>query len=185
MKPDSVKETNVGFNLVPAMLAKKVDATLGAFWNYEGVDLERRNRKPEILRMEDLGVPTYNELVFVSRRDTLDEDGASRLRRFLQATARGHELLKRDPNAGVDALLEADGGLDRGLQTAAVRATLPVFFPRDARRPFGFQDPAEWNAYEQWMRANDLLTQPQGERAPLTNEFLPGEGLDPRTSGLE
>ena len=34
-----MKETNVGFNLVPAMLSKKVDATLGAFWNYEGVDL--------------------------------------------------------------------------------------------------------------------------------------------------
>jgi putative hydroxymethylpyrimidine transport system substrate-binding protein len=183
--PGSVKETNVGFKLTQAMLSKKVDATLGAFWNYEGVDLQRRGKKPTILKMEDLGVPTYNELVFVSRRDTLDEDGASRLRRFLQATARGHELLKRDPNAGVDALLEADGGLDRGLQTAAVRATLPVFFPRDARRPFGFQDPAEWNAYEQWMRANDLLTQPQGKRAPLTNEFLPGEGLDPRTSGLE
>ena len=185
MAANDAKETNVGFNLVPAMLSKKVDATLGAFWNYEGVDLERRNRKPEILRMEDLGVPTYNELVFVSRRDTLDEDGASRLRRFLQATARGHELLKRDPDAGVDALLEADRGLDRGLQTAAVRATLPVFFPKDAKRPFGFQDPAEWNAYERWMRANGLLTRPQGDRAPLTNEFLPGEGLDPRTSGLE
>ena len=40
--PGTVKETNVGFNLVPAMLSKKVDATLGAFWNYEGVDLQRR-----------------------------------------------------------------------------------------------------------------------------------------------
>jgi putative hydroxymethylpyrimidine transport system substrate-binding protein len=185
LKPDSAKETNVGFNLVPAMLSKKVDATLGAFWNYEGVDLQRRKRAPEILRMEDLGVPTYNELVFVARHDTLDEDGASRLRRFLQATARGHQLLEREPQTGVDALLKADKGLDRGLQTAAVHATLPVFFPKDSGRPFGFQDPAEWNAYEQWMRANDLLTQPQGERAPLTNEFLPGEGLDPKTSGLE
>ena len=28
-------------NLVPAMLSRKVDATLGAFWNYEGVELRR------------------------------------------------------------------------------------------------------------------------------------------------
>ena len=34
------------------------------------------------------------------------------------------------------------------------------------------------------MRDRGLLKQPQGERAPLTNEFLPGEGLDPGTSGL-
>ena len=73
----------------PAMLSKKADATLGAFWNYEGVDLQRRKRKPVILRMEKLGVPTYNELIIVARREDLDAAGASRLRRFLQATAAG------------------------------------------------------------------------------------------------
>ena len=90
----TVKETNVGFNLTPAMLSKKVDATLGSFWNYEGVDLERRKRDPVILRMEKLGVPTYNELIFVARREALDEAGASRLRRFISATAAGHRLLR-------------------------------------------------------------------------------------------
>jgi putative hydroxymethylpyrimidine transport system substrate-binding protein len=180
----SVNETNVGFNLTPAMLSKKVDATLGSFWNYEGVDLERRGRDPRILRMEDLGVPTYNELIFVARRDALDEEGAGRLRRFLQATARGHQRLAKNPNVGVDALLAADDGLDRGLQTAAVKATLPVFFPEDDELPFGFQDPAEWDAYERWMRDAGLITRPPGDQAPLTNEFLPGEGLDPGTAGL-
>ena len=181
--PRSVREVNVGFNLTPAMLSGRVDATLGSFWNYEGVDLQRRGRDPQILRMEDLGVPAYDELVFAARREDLDEDGASRLRRFLQATARGHERLRDDPAVGVDALLEADDGLDRGLQTAVVRATLDSFFPGD-ERPFGFQDPEEWAAYEEWMRESGLLTQPPGERAPLTNEFLPGEGLDPGVSGL-
>ena len=185
LKPDAAKETNVGFNLVPAMLWKKVDATLGAFWNYEGVDLQRRGKKSQILRMEDLGVPTYNELVFVARRNFLDGDGASKVRRFLQATARGHRLVERRPEVGVDALLQADKGLDRGLVAASVKATLPVFFPKDDSRPFGWQDPAAWNAYEQWMRENKLLKQPQSDRAPLTNEFLPGEGLDPGRSGLE
>jgi putative hydroxymethylpyrimidine transport system substrate-binding protein len=184
--PGSVKETNVGFNLTQAMLSGKVDATLGAFWNYEGVDLQRRGKKPHILRMEDLGVPTYDELVFVARRKDLDEAGGSRLRRFLQATARGHKLLEQNPAKGVDALLDADPGLDRGLQTAAVKATLPVFFPEDSDRPFGWQDPAQWSAYEMWMRDNGLLKRPaEGERAPLTNEFLPGEGLDQGRSGLE
>ena len=182
--PGSVKETNIGFKLTQAMLSKQVDATLGAFWNYEGVDLRRRGRDPEILRMEDVGVPTYDELIFVARRADLDQQGASRLRRFLQATARGHQLLERRPDAGVDALLEADPGLDRGLQEAAVKATLPVFFPEDEERPFGYQDPAQWAAYERWMRDSGLLRRPQAERAPLTNEFLPGEGLDPGTSGL-
>jgi putative hydroxymethylpyrimidine transport system substrate-binding protein len=176
--PASVKETNVGFNLTPAMLSKKVDATLGSFWNYEGTDLERRDRDPVILRMEELGVPTYNELIFVARREALDTAGASRLRRFITATAAGHRLLRDDPKTGVDALIEADKGLDRGLQEAVVEATLPVFFPSDDAKPWGWQEPVEWANYERWMRANKLLTRPPSEAPPLTNEFLPGEGLD-------
>ena len=76
MTAGRVKQTNVGFNLMQAMIAKKVDATLGAFWNYEGVDLQRRGRKPHILRMESLGVPTYDELIFAARHQDLDEEGA-------------------------------------------------------------------------------------------------------------
>ena len=42
VKTSSVKETNVGASLLPAMLSGKVDATLGAFWNVEGVELRDR-----------------------------------------------------------------------------------------------------------------------------------------------
>jgi putative hydroxymethylpyrimidine transport system substrate-binding protein len=177
--PGSVKETNVGFNLVPAMISGKVDATLGAFWNYEGVDLKRRGRDPVIQRMEKLGVPTYAELVFVARRRDLDQDFAAKVRRFMQATARGHLALKAAPSTGVDALLEADNGLDRGLQEAAVKATLPVFFPADPERPFGYQDPAEWQRYADWMLEQGLIKQRQTAEQVVTNEFLAGEGLDP------
>jgi putative hydroxymethylpyrimidine transport system substrate-binding protein len=183
--PGSVKETNVGFDFSRPLIAGRVDATLGAFWNYEGVDLERRRKRPTILRMDELGVPTYNELIFVARRDSFDEAGASRIRRFLQATARGHRTLRRDPATGIDALMQASSGLDRDLQEAVVRATLPVFFPEEEGRSFGWQDPARWDAYGRWMEENGLLKQPPIAGRALTNEFLPGEGLDPGISGLE
>ena len=44
----SVKETNVGASLLAAMLSGKVDATLGAFWNVEGVELRQRRQRPWI-----------------------------------------------------------------------------------------------------------------------------------------
>ena len=180
--PETVKETSVGFNLVPAMLSDKVDATLGAFWNYEGEDLKRRGRHPHILRMEKLGVPTYNELIMVVRRKDLDEGFSSKLRRFLRATTRGHERLRENPETGVAALLKVDPGLERGLQTAVVSATLPVFFPADEGKPFGFQEPDEWDAYGRWMFESKLLKQQPDAARALTNEFLPGEGLDPRAT---
>ena len=178
--PGSVRETNVGFNLVPAMLSGKVDATLGAFWNYEGTDLERRGRDPVIQRMERLGVPTYNELVFVARRRDLDEEfGAKRaaLHAGDRARARGARgPTRRRASRGCS---KADEGLDRGLQEAVVKATLPVFFPADEERPFGYQDLDEWQRYADWMLDEGLIKQPQTAEQAATNEFLPGEGLDP------
>jgi putative hydroxymethylpyrimidine transport system substrate-binding protein len=177
--PETVKETHVGFNLVPAMLSRDVDATLGAFWNYEGTDLRRRGRKPTIMRMERLGVPTYNELIFVVRRKDLNQGFSSKLRRFLRATAKGHERLRAHPETGVDALLKVDPGLERGLQTDVVSNTLPVFFPANPEKPFGWQDPQKWEAYGRWMFEQKLVKrQPDAARA-LTNEFLPGQGLGP------
>jgi putative hydroxymethylpyrimidine transport system substrate-binding protein len=174
--PGSVKETSVGFNLNPALLSKKVAATLGGYWNYEGIQLARAHRNPVILRMPQLGVPTYDELIVVARRESLDTAGASRLRRFLAATAAGYRSLRTDPTTAVDALAKASHGIDTGLQEASIAATLPVFFPADKANPWGWQDITAWARYERWMRANDLLKRPPSEAPPLTNEFLAGAG---------
>jgi putative hydroxymethylpyrimidine transport system substrate-binding protein len=164
------------------MLSGRVDATLGSFWNYEGVELERRRERPTILRMERLGVPTYNELIVVAREEDARERGPI-LRRFMQALARGHRALRSDPDTGVDPLLRANRDLDRGLQLASVRATLPVFFPEDPDRPFGWMDENEWLRYGAWMVDNDLLKRREDPRRALTTEFLPGEGPQPSEEG--
>ena len=174
--PERVKAVNVGYNLVPALLTRRVDAVLGMFWNVEGVELQRRDRDPVILKMDDIGVPTYNELIVVARADDVRDRGPV-LRRFMRALARGHQLLRKDVETAVDALVKANPDLDRKLQRAQVKATLPVFFPADDDRPFGFQDPAEWRRYAQWMAAKDLLPDTQTAQRAFTNEFLPGEGI--------
>ncbi len=174
--PDSVKKVNVGFNLIPAMLSGKVDATLGAFWNVEGVQLQREQRRPRILPVDRVGVPTYDELILVARRATVREDGAL-IRRFIQALQRGTVAARRDPSAGVDALLAASPDLKRGFTAASVRATLPALFPAQSGRPFGWQDPASWQRYIDWMVENGQLDRPMAAGAVLTNEFLPGEGV--------
>jgi putative hydroxymethylpyrimidine transport system substrate-binding protein len=174
--PAKVKEVNVGFNLVPTMLSKRVDATLGAFWNVEGVQLRRRHKAPTVIRMEKAGVPVYDELVLVARRDTVRDRGQV-LRRFIQALQTGTEAVRTDPTAGVAPLVTANPDLDRGFELASVKATLPVLLPADRARPFGWQDPAQWRAYVAWMRSNGLLTRPGVAAAALTNEFLPGQGV--------
>ena len=173
---DAVKETNVGFNLVPTMLSKKVDATLGAYWNVEGVQLRLAGRRPHIVRMEQVGVPTYDELILVARKDTLAERGDD-VRAFVQALARGYEAARADPAAATDALVRAAPDLDARFALASVRASLPAFFPADGDKPFGWQEPRAWDAYGAWMFEHDLLgVRPNAGSTALTNEFLAGQG---------
>ena len=90
---------------------------LGAFWNYEGIDLRLKKRKPRIIKVDEAGVPTYDELVLVANEDALERDG-QRIRAFIGALARGTEDLESDPDAGIEGLLDANPDLDPKLQRA-------------------------------------------------------------------
>ena len=168
----SVKERNVGFSLTPALLTGRVDAVLGAFWNYEGTDLRLRGKRPRIMRIEDAGVPSYNELVLVANEDALERDG-EKIRAFIGAVSRGTRALRRHPGAAIDGLLDANPDLDARLQRAVVDVTLPLFFPPEGE-PFGWQDPDQWDAFSAWMKENKLLERPPDPAAAQDNELLPG-----------
>ena len=176
MPPSAVKEINVGANLVPAMLSGRVDATLGAYWNYEAIQLAQMGKHPNVIRVNKVGVPSYDELVVVVRQSTLAQH-PDEIRRFLQALARGYESVRSDPSAAVGNLVRANSGLDRKLQLASVRATLPAFFPAGSGNPWGYQDQVQWNAYGQWMLRNHLITEPAAVADASTNEELAGQGL--------
>jgi putative hydroxymethylpyrimidine transport system substrate-binding protein len=172
----SVKEINVGSNLVPAMLSGHVDATLGAFWNYEAIQLAQLHKHPNVIHVEDVGVPTYDELVVVVRKNTI-VNHPDVVRRFVQAMARGYESTRRDPEAAVANLVHASSGLDSKLQLASVRATLSSFFPSNPSEPWGWQNQTEWNAYGQWMLRHHLISDPNAVLDASTNELLAGQGL--------
>lgn len=172
----SVKVTNVGANLLPAMLAGKVDATLGAFWNVEGVDLQQRGKHPTIVPVDRLGVPDYDELVLVASEKAV-RDQKDDLRLFIAALARGAELARKDPRGATNALLRANPGLKRKLTRASVSATIPALFPRQSGRPWGFLDPGQWRSYGVWMREQQVLNKPPDPAATLTDDLLPGAGL--------
>lgn len=171
----SVKEVNVGDNLVPAMLSGRVDATLGAYWNYEAIQLRQAGKRPNVIHVEDAGVPDYDELVLVVRENEIAQR-TNLLRRFVQALGRGYRSVRANPQAGVNALLKANPSLSAKLQEASVRATLPAFFPTDASRPWGWQVPAQWTAYGRWMLAHHLISNPATVVGAETDQLLAGQG---------
>jgi putative hydroxymethylpyrimidine transport system substrate-binding protein len=168
--PPGVKEQNVGFDLVPALLTGKVDAVLGAYWNYEAIQLRQKGRAPRVIRIERAGVPAYDELV-IAASETAVRDRPDRIRKFLTALEQGTRDLERHPG---DALLEANRDLDPKLQRAAVKVTLPYFLP-ERGRPYGYMDPGEWRSFTAFMHANGLLNLASPGGA-FTNALLPAAG---------
>jgi hypothetical protein len=49
-------------------------------------------------------------------------------------------------------------------------------FAAPAGKPYGFQEPAKWAAYGDWMLRNHLLRHDPHAGTALTNEFLAGQG---------
>jgi putative hydroxymethylpyrimidine transport system substrate-binding protein len=174
--PASVHEANVGFNLIPAMLSGQVDATLGGFWNYEAIQLRLAHRRPVVIPVDRAGVPRYDELVVAVREDEAHADGQD-LRAFLQALTRGEREVSADPAGAARTVVAANPSLESKLQLESIRQTLPAAQPA-AGKPFGWQDPAAWEAFGAWMFARGLLHgDPNHGLPPFTNEFLPGQGI--------
>jgi putative hydroxymethylpyrimidine transport system substrate-binding protein len=171
LSPSSAKEVNVGLNLLPGLIGGRVDAILGGFQNIEGVDLRLRGLDPRIVPVDQLGVPTYDELVLVARKSTVDEHPEA-IRAFIDALARGTDYARAHPQEAANAVLSAGKGLDPMQTRAEVAATLPLLAPQQGR-PYGYMDPSAWTAYAQWMAGHDLISSAPAPSAVLTNELLP------------
>ena len=169
-----VKAVNVGFNLLPALVGGSADAMLGGFQNVEGVDLRERGLKPVVTPVDQLGVPTYNELVLVANRETLEAE-PEKFRLFLAALERGTNAAVAQPNAATQAILDANPTLEPKLTKAEVEATLPLLGAGVEGQPYGYMDPAAWDEFAGWMRDNELIESLPSAAELLSNDYLPGK----------
>jgi putative hydroxymethylpyrimidine transport system substrate-binding protein len=172
LTPEDAKAVNVGFGLLPALLSGSAQAMLGGFSNVEGIDLRERGKAPVVTPVDKLGVPTYDELVLVARRQTLEED-PEKFRLFLAALERGTDAAVQQPGAATEAIAEANPDLEPKLTAAEVKATLPLLGARTEGQPYGYMDPEEWTAFAGWMRDNGLIESLPSAGELLDDRYLP------------
>jgi putative hydroxymethylpyrimidine transport system substrate-binding protein len=181
LKPSDVKVVNVGCSLLPAILGGRAQAMLGGFSNVEGVDLRLRGKDPVVTPVDQLGVPTYDELVLVANNGKLEDDPQA-IRLFIAALERGTVAAARDPQAAAQALSEANPDLDPKLTKAELAVTLPLLNARrpgsepssSGARPYGFMSPVDWASFTGWMRDNGLIDGLPANSELLSNDYLPG-----------
>jgi putative hydroxymethylpyrimidine transport system substrate-binding protein len=174
LSTDDVDVVNVQQGLLPAILSGRADAMLGGFLNVEGVDLRLRGKEPTVIPVDELGIPTYDELVLVANSDRL-EDETQNVRLFIAALERGTKAAVADPAAATEAVLDAGEGLSPRFTAAEVRRTLPLLLPKSGKQPYGYMDPQKWQRFAQFFADDGLIKALPSTGDVLTNDLLPGK----------
>lgn len=144
---------NVGFDLVPALLAHKVDAVVGAYRNVERVQLEMQGQAVGMFEPEKYGVPSFYELVLISSDATIERQREV-LSRFVGALARGLALTERRPEEAFRQYVRFNPRLGDAFNRRSFEATLP-YFARDQH-----QDPGHWERFARWLAAHKVIPRP-------------------------
>jgi len=173
---DDVKVKSVSYGLVQALANGRADAILGSE-NVEGIELEEDGLEPIITPLQRLGVPSYEELVVVTRRDRLA--GNPRwIHRFMSAVARGTAAAIEDPEAATAAIVAARRELELPAATpelaqAKVEATLPLLSRTAQMNPEGAARLAEW------MREQGLTRRKLPVATLFTNRYVNSRSTPP------
>jgi putative hydroxymethylpyrimidine transport system substrate-binding protein len=125
----AVKQVTIGFDAVPALLSGRVGAAT-AFWNDEGVTLQRRRPGFHVFRVDEYGAPAYPELVLAATRASLSSD-PNLAHAVVRALVRGYGVTLHDPKGSAADLERRVTGLDPVLVTAELGAVRPAFVAPD------------------------------------------------------
>lgn len=166
-----VKVQHVGYNLLPALLAHRVDAVLGVYRNVEGIELRQRGLHPTVIPLDRAGVPTYDELVLVASADRLHSDPAyaAETKRFVAGFLAGTAAARAHGKTAL-AVLAKETASSRKFLAAATPATLALL---SGPGGVGCMRTADWTRFGVWMHKRALLKRSVPASAAMTTRFLP------------
>jgi len=150
---------NVNFALTTALMSKQVDGVIGAFRNFELNDLALHKAKGRLWEVEKNGVPTYDELILVTKRETVD---VPRTKKLLSAIAEATTWLKANPDEAWGIFSKSGKELDSELNKLAWKDTLPLL----ATDPSAL-DRARYTAFADFLVKRGLIKQ-----APPLDSYL-------------
>lgn len=92
---DDVEMVNVNWSLAPSVMSGQVDAVIGAYRNVELHQMEIEGVKGRCFFIEEEGMPSYDELIYVANPELMDR---AKIVRFLAATERATQYIVNHPD---------------------------------------------------------------------------------------
>lgn len=121
---DDVELVNVNWSLSPSLMSGQVDAVLGAYRNFELNQMTIEGVEGRCFYIEEEGVPTYDELIYVANPDRMDP---ALIRRFLRATELATQYIVNHPQDSWEVFAASAAELRDELNEMAWADTLPRF----------------------------------------------------------
>lgn len=149
---------DVGFDLMSSMTTGNVDATIGCLVNHEVPQMEEEGFPVNWFDLDDYGVPTYYEGIFLANDDMIANDSDT-LAAFLRASARGFADMKADPEAALKILLANQNEENFPLSETVERKSMETLLPmmETAEAAFLSQSDACWQENIDWMLSQGLI----------------------------
>ncbi len=174
LSASKVPEVTVGFNLVPSILAGKVDAIIGGYRNVEAIQISQEmSKKATDFPANTLGVPNYDELVLVANRNRLASDKAyvSAVKRFVAALVAGTDAAMKNP-AGTTTIMDTASQYKPSFLQVSVPYTLKLIAQNNGMKT-GCMNPSAWQSFGNWMKAHKLVHDTPNAAAIMTDKYLP------------
>ena len=121
---DDVELVNVNWSLSPALMARQVDAVIGAYRNFELNQMAIEGVPGRCFYLEEEGLPSYDELIYVANPERMDKAVISR---FLAATERATEYIVNHPEESWETFAATAPELRDALNEKAWFDTIPRF----------------------------------------------------------
>ena len=151
---------DVGFDLMSSMTTGNVDATIGCLVNHEVPQMEEEGFSVNWFDLDEYGVPTYYEGVFLANDDAIANNSET-LSAFLRASAKGFADMKADPEAALEILLDNQNEENFPLSETVERKSMEVLLPmmETADAAFLSQSDKCWQENIDWMLAQGLISE--------------------------
>lgn len=156
---NDVSIVNVGWGLSSSLASKKVDAIYGGYRNFEMHQLATEGFKGRAFFVEEEGVPPYDELVVVAKKNQLD---AMTIRKFNRAIELATQYIVNHQDEAWKIFKSYKGDLDTELNRLAWKDTVIRF----ALRPAAL-DVQRYNEYANFLKKTGLIKQ-----IPSSDDYL-------------
>lgn len=149
---------DVGFDLMNSMTTGNVDATIGCLVNHEVPQMEEEGFEVNYFALDDYGVPTYYEGVFLAADTTIEKD-KEMLAGFLRACSKGFAGMKENPEEALKVLLDHQSAENFPLSETVERKSMETLLPIMEKEgvPFLTQEDEVWQENIGWMKKEGLI----------------------------